>query len=130
MHICGNYKQYYPLSVVYTPLCIILSKRVYYISIVRAGSYFQMQNTVLPSFDCKKSNENDLRPLVQKVCDIISGGAVVYFHLIDATGFPHVLENKFFSKEVHFKAHKYKLHLSNKTSIVEEKDIPCLLKFE
>ena len=58
MHICGNYKQYYPLSVVHTPLCIILSKRVNYILIVRAGNYFQMQSTVLPSFECKKSNEN------------------------------------------------------------------------
>ena len=61
-----------PVSVVYTPLCIILSKRVNNISIVRAGNYFQMQTTVLPySFECKKSNENDLHSLVYKVGDAI-----------------------------------------------------------
>ena len=50
MHICGNYKQYYPLSVVYTPP-LYNSKQVGKLHLDRSrGKYFQIQTTVLPSF--------------------------------------------------------------------------------
>ncbi len=51
MHIYGNYRHYYPISAVYTPLCTIPNMLANYILIVPAGNYVEEQTTVLPSIE-------------------------------------------------------------------------------
>jgi hypothetical protein len=49
----------------------------------QAGNYFQMQTTVLPSIECKKSKENDSHILVLNVDDVTSTWCRGYLHMID-----------------------------------------------